>query len=104
MNIPNAYKDAILPALDLTWRREDGEYVDLTGATLTGRLYNKGTASAKDITGTLSITKPVQGRFNWNKSAGDVDTAGQYLVQFKATYSSGSEYSIPDAWEVLTPL
>lgn len=102
MALPDAVQGSTHTGLTITWTHSDGTAHDLTGATLTGRIYDPD-VGGRAITGTLVITAAAAGQFIWSFSAADVATASDYLtVQFVATYSSDSK---PDktygtAWRV----
>ena len=105
MALPRAIAGARRTGLLLTWKREDGSVVDLTGATLSGRLdpVEDGRAS-RDVSGSLEVVDPGRGQFRWTFAAADV-VAGVYAVQFKATYSDGTyELSFAEQWSVETAL
>lgn len=60
-----------------------GAAVDLTGATITGRLIINGTARAVD--GTLGPGTLASGIVQWAPGANDVGTAGPHELQIIAT-------------------
>jgi len=87
----------------ITWTREDGSAVDLTDAAITGRMEQIGVASsARDIDGTLTGVSPyTTGIFTWAPGTTDVKDAGNFKVQFIATYpDSKVEKSIPQTMRV----
>lgn len=61
---------------------------DLNGATITGTMRNETTLVTTAITGTLTVTSAAAGIFTWAYSAADVATAGRFMVQFRATYTT----------------
>lgn len=75
-------------AQQITWTDEDGTALDLTNATLTGRKRLKYEATGVAIDGTLTVTDSENGVFTWAYGAVDVGAAGNFKVQFIATYSS----------------
>lgn len=105
MALPSIFKDNRHTAIEITWLRQNGVPVDLTGATITGTKRNKSTSVNSTITGSFTIMNTTQGIFRWSHSAADVATVGTYQVQFRATYGSGDfEDSIAEDWEVLAQL
>lgn len=105
MALPDSVKNSDHTSILITCQREDGSVVDLTGSTLTGVFKNKVTLVNKNITGTLSLVDAIGGQFRWlhsSGSAGDVANAGNFKVQFTATYGdSTKEISIPEDWQVV---
>lgn len=87
MALAGAVQGATRPAQIVTWTQDDGSEMDLTDATMTGRILNKATQEARDITGTLTPTDAAHGIFTWAYSAADVEEAGVFLVQFTATFA-----------------
>jgi len=103
--LPSIFKDNRHTAIEITWLRQNGVPVDLTGATITGTKRNKSTSVNSAITGSFTIMNPTQGIFRWSHSAADVDTVATFQVQFRATYGTNDfEDSISEDWEVLAPL
>lgn len=89
--LPNWVQFARRPSMLVTWYREGTTVVeDLTGSTITGLIApHTAPSPAVAITGTLTITSAVGDVFRWDFSAADVAVAGNFDVQFTATYSSG---------------
>lgn len=105
MSIPNAVQTSRRPTLRITWQRTNGEPVDLTGSAITGTIKNKSTGATAAITGTLALVDADMGIFSWAFGSVDVGTAGNFFVQFRATYGDATfELSIPESWEVVTAL
>lgn len=88
MALANAIAGATRPTQVITWTRADGTAEDLTGATITGNLYNTSDFTTRAIAGTLSVTDGAEGVFSWAYDAADVVTAGRYRVQFTAAFGS----------------
>lgn len=88
MALANAVKESLRPSQIITWTESDGTAVDLTGATITGKIRDAA-GTVRDIEGTLTLTDPENGVFTWAYHADDVETAGNFDVQFTATYVSG---------------
>lgn len=102
--LSNAIVGARHVAPAITWKLSDGSKLDLTAATITGNYQKQDSATATGITGTLTpdadqVTNT--GLFTWTYSAADVDTAGDYIVQFIATFTNAAK-SLPALWSVLT--
>lgn len=91
--LPDLIAGSTRSTITLTWER-DGLALDLTGCTLSGRMKNLSTRTARAMTGTLSVTDATNGIFTWDLSAADC-VAGEYLVQFCATSSGEKDYSEP---------
>jgi len=64
---------------------ETQEAVNLTGATITGRLVIKSTAVARDVTGELGAGVLASGIVQFAPGANDVATAGMHELQIIAT-------------------
>lgn len=83
------------PVPTITWVQSDGTVQDLTNvSSITGIMKNLGTGTSKAIAGTLAVSDASAGQFTWTMAAGDVDTAGQWDLQFTAIYSSGATPAI----------
>jgi len=89
MALAEAVQNAKRPSQLITWTDGDGDAVDLTGATITARLYNTATGVVAASTGAFVLTTPTAGVFRWDYSTTDLETAGLFKVQFTATYASG---------------
>lgn len=86
----------------ITWTLADGSPLNLTGATVMGRIRNLATNVTRDISGALSVAEPAAGRFLWAYSPEDVAAAGQYEVQFTASFpdSPSPARTFIQAWTV----
>ena len=89
MALASAVQGGLRPAQIVTWTRDDDTPEPLTGATLTGTITDRATDTTRAIAGTLTVTDGAAGEFRWDYVAGDVDTAGEYDVQFSAAFGSG---------------
>jgi len=85
--------------MQVPWTDNNGEAVDLTGATLTGRIKNKTTGAARAIAGTLAQDGAVDNYLNWTMVAGDV-TAGENIVTFTATIDGKPFSTFQASWHV----
>jgi hypothetical protein len=74
---------------DLPWQDSEGDPLDLTGATLSGKLYHIDSDLAQPIDGVLTIVDPANGRFTWELGEDDVAIAGDFLVEFDALFPGG---------------
>ena len=89
----------------IRWKREDGSVQDLTGATISGQFEPAAGGAATAITGTLALVEGTKDEFVWAYSAGDIDTAGEFKVQFKALFSDATyDLTFEYAWEVVAAM
>jgi hypothetical protein len=86
MALADAVQGARHIAQQITWQDSAGDAIDLTDATITGKIRD-GTKTVRDIDGSLDITDATSGVFTWTYGADDVGTAGGHEVQFIATYT-----------------
>ncbi len=100
MPLANAVQYARKRAQVITWTDEDGNAIDLTGATLRGiKVAEDGTETS--ITGTLALVTAASGVFSWTYSEADVATPGDYMAQFVAVYGDHlPEISYRHSWRV----
>lgn len=101
MSLNDALQGAIHTGQSITWTRDDGTPQDLSGATLSGTIQSVRTGASVAIAGTLAIVTAASGIFTWAYAAADVAAAGEYLVQFSASYSGALDTSRAYAWRVL---
>ena len=107
MALENANQGARHTVQQITWTRTDGTAQNLTGATLTGRIFeiHDPDAPGRAIDGALALVTAASGIFSWTYGATDVASHGKFQVQFKATYDGGSyDLSDPADWEVIRAL
>jgi hypothetical protein len=92
---------AIRPSQVITWADDAGVALNLSGATITGKI-RASDGTSRNIAGALSITNAASGIFTWDYAAGDVATAGLFAVQFTAAFASGQTpaRSIIESWLV----
>lgn len=88
--LATAVQGATRPSQVITWTQADGTAMDLTGATITGRILDLATLAARDVAGTLSVTDAAAGEFTWAYHADDVAAAGKFEVQFTAAFLTGA--------------
>jgi hypothetical protein len=79
-------------AQQITWKDETGTAVDLTGATITGFKRVNEDRTTVAIDGSLDLVDlGANGVFTWAYGAVDVGTAGNFEVQFVATYGDSTK-------------
>ena len=100
MALSNAVQGATHTAQQITWADADGDPLNLTGATVTARILDLATGTARAATGTMEVIDAPAGLFSWVYSAADVTTAGAFNVQFTATYGASSDKTLVELWEV----
>ncbi len=88
MALEHAVAGAVRPNQSITWEDGDGVPLDLTGATITGKKRNLSSLATSNIEGALTVTDAVNGVFVWAYHANDVAVAGDFTVQFTATFPS----------------
>lgn len=102
MALANAVQNSRRTPQRITWTDADGDPVDLTGATLTGRLRDLETGTTTDLDGDLDIVTAASGIFDWTYGSDDVGTAGDYVVQFTATYGDATaDRTLLEGWTVI---
>lgn len=101
MALASAVATATRPSQVITWTDDSGAALNLTGATITGKIRDRA-KTVRSITGTLNVTDAVGGIFTWVYSAADVATAGEFTVQFTAAFGSAPTpaRTIVDKWFV----
>lgn len=102
MSLANAVQGATHTPQEITWLDTEGQAVDLTGATMTGRIVPpRGGGPARDVAGALDVVDAEGGVFRWTYDAADVETAGTYQVQFAATYGDATkDVTLAEVWVV----
>lgn len=101
MALADAVQGARYIAQIITWTDTENEPVDLSGATITGRIRSIPSNAASNIAGTIQVTDGQAGIFMWSYGATDVAAAGNYLVQFVATYPNAlQDKTIAERWSV----
>ena len=97
MALANAVEAARHTVQTITWTDDDGTGVNLTGATLTGKIRQGG--AVRSIDGTLALVTAASGIFSWTYGALDVGTVGEAEVQFIATFSDTTkDKSYIESW------
>ncbi len=102
MALAAAVQGALRPEQQITWTDADGDAVDLTGATITARIRNLLSGVTVNSTGSFTVVDAANGIFIWSYSSADVATAGQFAVQFTASYGTPPtpERTIAQSWIV----
>jgi TRAP-type mannitol/chloroaromatic compound transport system substrate-binding protein len=103
MALAAAIQGARRPSQTITWTDENGTALDLSGATITARIRNTTSNVAAASDGAFTVVTAASGIFRWDYSAADVATAGDFEVQFTATYGSAPTpaRTIVAPWSVL---
>lgn len=86
--LPSVPAGSVKTPMIITWHTDNGAAVNLTGASLSARIFSYATELSRDATGTFNVLIPTEGVFEWLFSVDDVVT-GEYRLQFIATYASG---------------
>lgn len=84
-------KGATEPALVATLRDDNGNPVDLTGATVHFRMKQPG-SDVRQVDDTCLVTDSSEGQVTYNWSDGDTDTVSHYNAEFAVDYGGGSDY------------
>jgi len=99
MALAAAVQNARHTAQQITWTDDQGNAVDLTGATLTGYIRQNGVTRVID--GVLALVTAVAGVFSWTYGTNDVGTDGDAEVQFVATFGDGTkDKTLISVWRV----
>ena len=84
------------PSLVATLKHANGTAVDLTGATVVLNMVPRTGGTAKVAAAAVTVLVPATGgRVQYDWAAADVDTAGVYHAEFKATLSGGKPLVAP---------
>lgn len=101
MALADAVQGATHTPQRITWLDTDNTPVNLTGATITGKIQSVAVGASVAIAGDLDLVTPASGIFDWSYDAADVATAGTYMVQFTATYGDSKfERTLQATWVV----
>ena len=100
MSLANAVEGARHTVQRITWQDADGDPLNLTGATLTGRRLDLATGTAAAVDGALAVVDGPAGLFAWGYGANDVAAPGVYHVQFTAAFGTESDKTLAELWEV----
>jgi len=73
------------PDLQITLKDQDGNPVDLTGATVTFSMVNTSTGATKVNAASATVTDAAGGKFKYSWGASDLDEAGNFLGEFTVT-------------------
>jgi hypothetical protein len=86
--LADVVQGGLRPSLVVTWKLSNGVIVDLSGATITGRINDLNTGLARNVMGTFTVVDATAGVFRWDYAAADVADAGVFLVQFTAAFGT----------------
>lgn len=87
--------------LSVTWLDDSNVALNLTTAALSVRFGGIGSSTSFLGTGTFNVTSNVLGTFTYTFSALDVAKAGNWQLQFIATYGDGTQqFSDPVPLEI----
>ena len=89
----------------ITWNSDTGAPMDLTGASLSARIFRYSTQDTVNSAGVFNVLIPTGGVFEWVFDSSDV-IAGSYRIQFVASFGSGLTPLKSDQleWEVTQSL
>jgi hypothetical protein len=80
------------PSWTITIKQSNNSPLDITGATVTGVLYDKVRTSTVTLTGVFTITDGSNGVFVYSPAAADTVTPGVFEVEFKLVISTQIYY------------
>lgn len=86
--LPSVPEGSVKTPMIITWHTDNGAAVDLTGASLSARIFSYVSETSRDATGIFNVLIPTEGVFEWLFSVSDL-VVGEYRIQFVATYASG---------------
>lgn len=89
MSIQPWYTGQTLPAMEPTFEDDNGNAINLTGATITLKFRNQQTNQDQVGAGTWNILSATGGIAQYSWASADVATAGSYLIYVDVTYSGG---------------
>ncbi len=85
-----AVQGATRPPPVIQWTREGAGAEDLSGATLAGKIRSRATNETRPIAGALTVVDGAAGMLRWDYDAADVAQAGNFDVQFTASFAAGA--------------
>lgn len=88
MSIFHIGKDATSPTYQTTLTDQNGDPIDLTGATVSFIMYRR--AGTEKVNRAATISDATNGVVQHTWQAADTDTAGVYRVKVKVVYSDSS--------------
>lgn len=80
------------PSWTITIKQSNNSPLDVTGATVTGVLYDKQRAASVTLGGAFAITDGANGVFVYSPVAADTATPGVFEVEFKLVISTQTYY------------
>jgi hypothetical protein len=103
MGISPFYVGQLLPTMTLTFTKDTGGVLDLTGATITSLLHNIETGQDTAMVGAWAVNSPATaGVATYTWAAGDTATAGNYLIYPVATFAGKPENGDPIPFLILS--
>ena len=100
MAISPFYVSQTLPIMALTLTDDTGAAINLTGATLSLTIHNTQTQEDVAGAGTWAITNATAGQATYTWASADTQTAGQFMLYVRITYSGGVAVADPISWQV----
>lgn len=82
-------QDAISPNLDAVLKNQDGDPVDLSGATVRFRM-RAADADSRQVDSPATITDAANGEVQYGWSDGDTDTVEHFNAEFAVDYNGGT--------------
>lgn len=85
------------PYLRATITDQDGNAVDLTGATTVFNMTSDNTSrSAKVSNGACAVVNTTGGIVEYRWTSTDTNTAGNYLAEFQVTLADNTVFTVPN--------
>ena len=92
MALSKAVQGSNHTAQEITWQEETSlDAVGLTNATITAKMRPRLDGDIRAVTGTLAVTDATAGIFTWTYGTTDIETAGEFDVQFFATFPDATK-------------
>lgn len=101
MALASAVRGSKRPSQSIVWSDKDGNALDLSGATIAGRIVDSA-GTGRDCDGLFTIVDGPNGVFRWDYGDEDIGTAGKFAVQFTATFGSSPTpaRTFAEQWQV----
>lgn len=100
--LPDAVQGARYLVRYISWVDGDGDPMNLTDATLTGKKQSLETGTVTELDGVLTVVEPgTAGVFTWKYGENDVAAAGEFLIQITATFPGNlTDRTMLEEWTV----
>ena len=85
----------LAPDISITVNDQDGNFVILTGATITFSMWLRKTGAMKISAVAASLVDGAAGTCKYEWAGTDTDTAGEYEAEFRVTPASGDPFTVP---------